>query len=229
MTKRGHQIFNVVLVFAFIYNIAFTYLLFWPADFVNTIMHAGTFNIAWHLICIFAISYAASLLPDHDIVIDLLLDKKKRQLVLYEIFHHYEVYLLTLFIYAPLLAVFLLMLLVLPRKYQQAIVKHRGFSHSLLGLLFFTGLAYLTYPISFARLLCTKQIFLVAFLLGYAGHIIADMMTYSGVHLLFPLYKKYTLKYATDNDRALSLGIKYIIVISSIYTLVIWAIWMYIR
>lgn len=55
-------------------------------------------------------------------------------------------------------------------------IEHRGLTHSLLGFLI----------ISILALFFTKQDFGLGIILGYGGHILADMMTTHGVNLFYP-------------------------------------------
>lgn len=59
---------------------------------------------------------------------------------------------------------------------------HRGFTHSLLGLLiYWAGIYYITnsvYNLSMAH---------IGFAIGYMSHLVADMMTNKGIQLFYPL------------------------------------------
>lgn len=61
-------------------------------------------------------------------------------------------------------------------------IRHRGFTHSLLGALFVAGLAF--------WLLQMPNIF-IGLVVGYISHILADMVTPSGVQLLWPKRKRF--------------------------------------
>ena len=56
------------------------------------------------------------------------------------------------------------------------ITGHRGFSHSLLGVIAFTFSVYLIY-----------KPFTIWFIAGYISHIIIDLLNYKGIPLFFPL------------------------------------------
>ncbi len=65
--------------------------------------------------------------------------------------------------------------------------KHRGWVHSLLGLGVFTFL------LSFILINFTEWDYVIlpfCFALGYLSHLLSDSITYSGVPLFFPLYRK---------------------------------------
>lgn len=71
-------------------------------------------------------------------------------------------------------------------------VKHRGFTHSLLGLMLWNILflvwgiiLFSIFPTSFMK--HTLQVMLMGNILGYISHIIADMFTVKGVALFYPV------------------------------------------
>ena len=65
---------------------------------------------------------------------------------------------------------------------------HRHLSHSLIGFVLFTGLFYLVLSlIPDLPILHATYYLLLAFAIGYASHIFADLFTEMGVPLLFPL------------------------------------------
>lgn len=61
--------------------------------------------------------------------------------------------------------------------------RHRGFTHSLLGLVLFSGIVYIgtsNYNLYVA---------FVGFVIGYVSHLVLDLVTVQGIELLYP-YKK---------------------------------------
>lgn len=66
---------------------------------------------------------------------------------------------------------------------------HRHLSHSFLGMGLFVSLFSLFIKIvdSHFGLILNSEFLIIAFVLGYASHLFADMFTESGVPLLFPL------------------------------------------
>ncbi len=58
--------------------------------------------------------------------------------------------------------------------------EHRGFFHSFLGIAFFTFLLYIV---------TGSMLYSIAFLLGYASHILTDAMTTQGIMPFHPLTK----------------------------------------
>jgi len=69
-----------------------------------------------------------------------------------------------------------------------ALVGHRTLTHSFVGLVGFSLLAYAT---TFD--LGVDPATVLAFLLGYSGHILADMLNRTGVEILYPKKRRYSL------------------------------------
>ncbi|OGD78236.1 hypothetical protein A2368_02840 [Candidatus Collierbacteria bacterium RIFOXYB1_FULL_49_13] len=68
---------------------------------------------------------------------------------------------------------------------------HRNLSHSLLGLGVFYWLSWQLLGYISRFLIVDQQIVFIAFIIGLASHIIADMLTREGVPLLYPWKKKF--------------------------------------
>ena len=72
------------------------------------------------------------------------------------------------------------------------VFKHRGFTHSIVGTLSMGILLYfLMSALSFSQ--ATIKLSYVTFIIGVASHIILDIMTHSGVELLYPYNKRISL------------------------------------
>lgn len=64
---------------------------------------------------------------------------------------------------------------------------HRHLSHSIIGLGIFTGLFSLLIKLAPFGLILNPYYLILAFVVGYCSHLVADMFTEAGVPLLFPL------------------------------------------
>lgn len=79
------------------------------------------------------------------------------------------------------------------------IFKHRGFTHSILGSIVITFL--FNWILGFAGISnWINSVLSRAIYLGIASHILLDMLTPSGVSLLYPYNKKYSLAKITIGD-----------------------------
>jgi inner membrane protein len=63
---------------------------------------------------------------------------------------------------------------------------HRHLSHSLIGLVLFTGLFYLLLRIFHMPLILDTKYLILAYVAGHISHIFADMFTETGVPIFFP-------------------------------------------
>lgn len=61
--------------------------------------------------------------------------------------------------------------------------RHRGFTHSLLGLVLFSVIVYI------GTLNYNLYVVFVGFVIGYVSHLVLDLVTVQGIELLYP-YKK---------------------------------------
>ncbi|MCB5560326.1 metal-dependent hydrolase [Anaerosalibacter bizertensis] len=81
---------------------------------------------------------------------------------------------------------------------------HRGFTHSLLGFLLFSSIAY-TYSIKFG----INEIYL-GFNIGYVLHLVMDFFTPKGIQLFFPITKNIsspiTIKTNGEGENLLFIG-----------------------
>jgi membrane-bound metal-dependent hydrolase YbcI (DUF457 family) len=76
-------------------------------------------------------------------------------------------------------------------KVPDAILRHRGFSHSILGLAVFNFLIFLllrTFPSYWG---IDIEPVLVCTVIGYASHLLADSFTVEGIPLLYPWHHKF--------------------------------------
>jgi len=64
---------------------------------------------------------------------------------------------------------------------------HRHLSHSLIGLIIFPGILYLLLLLLLAGYPELINAGIIAFVIGYATHLFADLFTEEGIPLLFPL------------------------------------------
>lgn len=93
--------------------------------------------------------------------------------------------------------------------YGAIFTSHRGFMHSIFAVIYFTSLLWLLYkPIS------------IPFGIGYATHIILDIMNKKGLQLLFPLKKRYCLELCSSDGLANSI-LMYISIIAA-FALIGW-------
>lgn len=92
------------------------------------------------------------------------------------------------------------------------ISRHRGFTHSLLGLILFSSIVYI------GTMKFNLYEAFIGFAIGYASHLFMDLLTEKGIYLLFPVDKRVRIP----------LGIKtsgfeeyIILMVTSIYSLYI--------
>jgi inner membrane protein len=100
---------------------------------------------------------------------------------------------------------------------------HRGFLHSIWGLLiinFFLSIMYInnlkTIPLSFINM---YNGFYIGMNIGYLGHLIGDMMTFHGINPLFPIKWKISLKIFRTNSLEEKIFMIILIIVNIIFFL----------
>lgn len=58
---------------------------------------------------------------------------------------------------------------------------HRSFTHSILGLIIYSLILYISLP----------KVFIISFMIGYISHILLDLLNHKGLKLFFPLKKRF--------------------------------------
>lgn len=69
--------------------------------------------------------------------------------------------------------------------------KHRNFSHSILGVIFFSLLLWRLFLVFPSYWGVNTNLVLICFIVAFFSHLIADMLTEEGVPLLFPLKRSF--------------------------------------
>ncbi len=75
-------------------------------------------------------------------------------------------------------------------KIFKKIFGHRGFTHSLFGLVVFVLLFYLFIFFFFSNFIIYPYFIILFFGIGYLSHLIGDFITSNGIPLLYPFYNK---------------------------------------
>ena len=77
------------------------------------------------------------------------------------------------------------------RFFRRVFISHRSISHSLLGLFIFYKLLQIILPIIFNPIYIDYHLVLIAIMIGYISHLLADLFTKEGLPLLFPYKHKF--------------------------------------
>ncbi|MFN3699402.1 MAG: metal-dependent hydrolase, partial [Dictyoglomus sp.] len=99
---------------------------------------------------------------------------------------------------------FLVLLTFILKKVINPFLVHRGFFHSILGLVFLNFILSSFYTISLKQLspnlLSLYHGFHIGINIGYIGHVIGDIFTYQGIRPFFPISWKISFKILKTNS-----------------------------